>query len=58
MGQREDILLRTQKTALALNPKPVFGFTSAAEPITLPQPKPRAMREHFVVPSICSREVA
>ena len=24
----------------------------------LPQPKPRAMREHFVVPSIGSRDVA
>jgi hypothetical protein len=29
-----------------------------ANPVPLPQPKPRAMREHFVVPSIRSREVA
>jgi hypothetical protein len=48
----------TVKAALALNPKPAFGFTSAADPKILPQPKPRAMREHFVVPSIRSRHGA
>jgi hypothetical protein len=42
----------TGKAALALNPKPAFGFTSAADPEVLPQPEPRAMREHLVVPSI------
>jgi hypothetical protein len=41
-----------------LNPKPAFAFTSAANSELLPQPKPRAMREHFVVPSIGSRDVA
>jgi hypothetical protein len=46
------------KATLALNPRSAFGFTSAANPELLPQPKPRAMREHFVVPSIGSREVA
>jgi len=49
---------KTGKAALALNPKPAFGFTSAANSELLPQPKPRAMREHFVVPSIGSRDVA
>jgi hypothetical protein len=46
------------KAALALNPSPTFGFTSAANPEMLPQPKPRAMPEHFVVPPIRSRDVA
>jgi hypothetical protein len=31
---------------------------SATDAISLPQPKPRAMRERFVVPSIRSRDVA
>ena len=48
----------TGKAALALNPRAAFGLTSAANSELLPQPKPRAMREHFVVPSIGSREVA
>jgi hypothetical protein len=48
----------TVKAALTLNPKPAFDFTSAADSTPLPHPKPRAMREHFVVPSIRSREVA
>jgi hypothetical protein len=43
---------------LTLNPKPAFGFTTAANPVLPPKAKPRAMREHFVVPSIRSREVA
>ena len=47
----------TVKAALALNPKPVFGLSSAANPVPLPQPKPRAMREHFVMPSISGRQV-
>jgi hypothetical protein len=34
------------------------GFGSAAEAEMLPQPKPRALREIFVVPSISSRDVA
>jgi hypothetical protein len=41
-----------------LNPKPAFGVSLAANPELLPQPKPRAMREHFVVPPIRRREVA
>ena len=44
------------KAALALNPSPAFGLTSAAHPEMLPQPKPRAVREHFVVPPIRSRD--
>jgi hypothetical protein len=52
------IAFETGKAALALNPKPAFGLTSAANPILLPEAKPRAMREHFVVPSICSSDVA
>jgi hypothetical protein len=47
----------TVKAALALNPKPAFGLSSAANPVPLPQPKPRAMREHFVMPSISGRQV-
>jgi hypothetical protein len=31
---------------------------SATDAITLPNPEPRALREHFVVPSIGSRDVA
>jgi hypothetical protein len=45
------------KAALGLNPTPAFGFTSAANPEVLPQPKPRTMRQHFVVPMIGSRDV-
>ena len=48
--------LRT--AALALNPRPAFGFTSAANAELLPQPKPWALREHCVVPSIRSRDIA
>ena len=46
------------KAALALNPRSVFGFTSAANPEVLPQPKPRAVGQRFVVPPIRSREIA
>ena len=46
------------KAALALNPRSAFGFTPAANPEMLPQPKPRAMPEHFVVPPIRSRDGA
>ncbi len=35
-----------------------WSLRSAANPEVLPQPKPRAVREHFVVPSIGSRDVA
>ena len=48
----------TGKAALALNPKPAFSFRSAANPKLLPKAKPRAVREHFVMPSIGSRDVA
>jgi hypothetical protein len=48
----------TGKAALALSPKPAFGFTSAAHAVTLPKLKPWAMREGFVVPSIGGRDVA
>jgi hypothetical protein len=34
------------------------GLGSAADTIALPEPEPRAMGEHFVVPSIGSRDVA
>ena len=34
------------------------GLRSAVDAITLPQAKPRAIREPFIVPSIRSREVA
>jgi hypothetical protein len=36
----------------------VTGSRAAANPILLPKPKPRAMREHVVVPSIRGRDVA
>ena len=45
------------KAALALNPKPAFCITSAANSVLLPQSEPRAMREHLVVSSIRSRDV-
>ena len=35
-----------------------WGLGSAADPIPLPQPEPRAACEHFVVPPIRSREIA
>jgi len=47
----------TGKAALALNPKPAFCITSAANSVLLPQSEPRAMREHLVVSSIRSRDV-
>ena len=50
--------MRDRNASLTLNPKPTFWFTSAAHSELLPQPKPRAMREHFVVPSIGSSKVA
>jgi hypothetical protein len=49
---------RDRKVSLTLNPKPTFLFISATEAIPLPKPKLRAVREHFVVSSIRSREVA
>ena len=49
---------KTVNASLALNPKPSFGFTSTANPKLLPEPEPRAVGEHFVVPSIRSGEVA
>src|SRR3984885_6279813 len=60
IGTRSDLLILALdgQAALTLNPKPAFGFTSAAEAIPLPKMKPRALREDFVVPSIRSREVA
>src|SRR5208282_83377 len=36
----------------------VRRFRSATNPVPLPKPKPRTMSEHFVVPSIRSREIA
>ena len=48
----------TGKAALALNPKPAFWITSAANSVLLPQSEPRAMREHLVVSSIRSRGVS
>jgi hypothetical protein len=35
-----------------------WRLISATDAIPPPEPKPRTMREHFVVPSIRSREVA
>jgi hypothetical protein len=35
-----------------------WSLRSATDPKILPKPKPRAMGEHFVVSSICSRDVA
>jgi hypothetical protein len=49
---------KTGEAPLALNPKPALGLTSATNPVLLPKTKPWAMREHFVVPSIGSRDVA
>jgi len=58
LGNALLILALDGKAALALNPMPAFGFTSAANPVPLPKTKPRAVRKHFVVLSIGSREVA
>ena len=57
---RNDLLMLAFEgtAALALNPMPAFGFTSAANPVPLPKAKPRAMREHFVVSSIRRRKIA
>ena len=35
-----------------------WGLASATNAIPPPQPKPRTMREHLIVPSIGSRDVA
>ena len=35
-----------------------LGIGSAANAVPLPKPKPRAVCEHFIVPSIQSRDVA
>jgi hypothetical protein len=37
---------------------PAFGLAAATNPVPLPEPKPRAVREHIVVPAIRSREIA
>ena len=60
IGTRSDLLILALdgQAALTLNPKPAFGFTSAAEAIPLPKTKPPALREDFVVPSIGGRDVA
>jgi len=50
-------VMKTGKAPLALNPRAAFGFTSAVNSELLPKAKPRAMREHFVVPAIGSRDV-
>jgi len=52
------IHFETVEAALPLNPKPALGVTSAANSVPLPKPKPRAMRELVVVPSIRRRDVA
>jgi hypothetical protein len=49
---------KTVKAALVLKPKPAFSFRSAANPELLPESKRWAVREHIVVPSIRSRDVA
>jgi hypothetical protein len=46
------------KVLLDLKPKPALGFTSAADPVLLPEAEPRAVRKHFVVLSIRGHEVA
>jgi hypothetical protein len=48
----------TGKMPLDLKPERAFVFTSAANPELLPKPEPWAMREHFVMSPIRSREVA
>ena len=51
-------VFKTGKATLALNPKPALGFATAANTEMLPESKPRALREHFIVPSIGGRDVA
>jgi hypothetical protein len=57
---RSVLLILALDGNVALDPKPYPGvsFRSAANPVLLPKAKPRAVREHFVVSSIRSREVA
>ena len=43
---------------LALDARAAFGFATAANAELLPKLKPRALREHFVVPSIGSGNIA
>ena len=45
-------------TSLQFRQVGVRGLCSATDAISLPKPKPRAVREHFVVPTIGSRDVA
>ena len=40
------------------SPRTCWRLRSAADAIPLPKPKPRTVREHFVVPSIRRRDVA
>ena len=47
-----------EKSALRLRQSEGRRLGSATDTIPLPQAKPRAMRERFIVPSICSRDVA
>lgn len=63
-GMRSDLLILAlrcslrDREALDLKPEPALGFTPAANSVLLPKAEPRAVRKHFVVPPIRSREVA
>jgi hypothetical protein len=57
VGMRIDPAL-DGNVARALNPQPAFGFTSITHAIALPKPKPWAISNRIVVPSISSRDVA
>jgi len=35
-----------------------WGLGSTANPVAPPELKPRAMRKQFIMPSICSRDIA
>jgi hypothetical protein len=47
-----------QKSMMWRNRLDFYLPSSAADPIPLPEPKPRAVRKHFVVSPVGSRDVA
>src|ERR1017187_2473873 len=49
---------RRKSLWLTLNGRHQTCSRTATDAIPLPEPKPRAVREHFVVPSVGSRDVA
>src|SRR5215472_12272645 len=49
---------RTGSLTLHFTQSDYWRLRSAADAIPLAELEPRAVRQHFIVPSICSREIA